>query len=158
VQCPPCCGRKWPGGRAKRGGFMQEAKPTLRSQLGGTTDSGEDAELSRLGAEFREKHRRHMELVEENQRLTGEPRPEVWQEIQSLMQAKQELAEAIARVGATAISGLRVKAAVLLAYSQYDLNGKLHWTDHNELMGWSIARDLLGDEAGAPTKPRPGRT
>ena len=67
------------------------------------------------------------------------------------MQAKQELAEAIARLRATAISGLQVKAAVLLAYTQYDLDGKLHWTDHDGLMGWSIARDLLGDEAAVST-------
>ena len=34
------------------------------------------------------------------------------------MQSKQELAEAVADLRATAISGLRVKAALLLAYSQ----------------------------------------
>ncbi len=130
---------------------MHEAKRTLRSQLGSTIDPGEDAELVRLGAEFQEKHRRHIELTEKNQGLAWEPRPEVGEEIRSLMQAKQDLAEAVAHLRATAISGLRVKAALLLAYSQYDLNGKLHWTDHDELMGWSIGRDLLGDQADKAT-------
>ena len=72
--------------------------------------------------------------------------------VQSRMQAKQKLAEAIAQLRAMTISGLRVKAAVLLAYCQYDLDGKLHWTDHDELMGWSIARDLLGDETDSDKK------
>jgi hypothetical protein len=126
---------------------MHEAKPTLQSQFGGSVDSSEDAELVRLGAEFQDKHRQHIELMEKNQLLAGDPPAEVQGEIRSLMQAKQELAEAIAGRRATAISGLRVKAAVLLAYSQYDFDGTLHWTDHDELMGWSIARDLIGDQA-----------
>jgi len=109
-------------------------------------ESGEDAELCSLGAEFQENHRQHIELVENNQRLAGEPPLEALEAIQSRMQAKQKLAEAIAQVRAMTISGLRVKAAVLLAYSQYDLDGKLHWTDHDELLGWSIARDLLGGD------------
>ena len=31
------------------------------------------------------------------------------------------------------------------------VDGQLHWTDHDELMGWSIGRDLLGDEAARPS-------
>ena len=73
------------------------------------------------------------------------------------MQAKAELAEAIADLRATTIVGLRVKAAVLLAYIQYDHNGQVHWTDHDELMGWSIARDLLGDDAARPSEARSER-
>jgi len=119
---------------------------THRFQSGDSVESAEDAELCSLGVEFQENHRQHIELVENNQRLVGEPPLEALEAIQSRMQAKQKLAEAIAQLRAVTISGLRVKAAVLLAYSQYDLNGKLHWTDHDELMGWSIARDLLGDE------------
>ena len=120
--------------------------PTYQFQFGDSMESGEDAELCSLGAEFQENHRQHIELVENNQRLAGEPPLEALEAIQSRMQAKQKLAEAIAQVRAMTISGLRVKAAVLLAYSQYDLDGKLHWTDHDELLGWSIARDLLGGD------------
>jgi len=117
-------------------------------------ESGEDAELCSLGAEFQANHRQHIELVKNNRRLAGEPPLEALEAIQSRMQAKQMLAEAIAQLRAVTISGLRVKAAVLLAYSQYDLDGKLHWTDHDELMGWSIARDLLGEETDSDINVR----
>jgi len=123
-----------------------EGMPTDRFEFGDSMEPGADAELCSLGAEFQENHRQQIELVENNQRLAGEPPLEALEAIQSCMQAKQKLAEAIAQLRAMTISGLRVKAAVLLAYSQYDLDGKLHWTDHDELMGWSIARDLLSDE------------
>lgn len=111
----------------------------------GVVSSAEDAELSRLGAEFVQKHRRHAELVASQQRLTEKLPAADREEVGSLMREKQELAEAIAHQRATTIAGLRVKATVLLAYSQCDLEGQLHWTDHDELLGWSIARDLLDD-------------
>jgi len=131
-----------------------EGKLTHRFQFGDSMESNKDVELCRLGAEFQENHRRHIELIENNQPLGGEPKA-----VQSLMQTKQKLAEAIAQLRATTISGLRVKATVLLAYSKYDFDGKLHWTDHDELMGWSIAQDLLSDEtASGITMGLGGRT
>lgn len=129
---------------------MPQDERTCKLYPGSGLGPTEDAELRRLGAEFRQKHRRYAELVEYQQRPAGDLPAEEGEEVLSLMRAKQELAEAIADLRATTIVGLRVKAAVLLAYSQYDLDGQLHWTDHDELMGWSIARDLLGDEAARP--------
>jgi hypothetical protein len=117
---------------------------------------GEDGELSRLGAEFQQEHHRHTELVEKQQRSVGNQSPADQQEVQSLMRRKQKLAEAIAGLSATTLVGLRVKAAVLMAYSQYDIHGKLHWTDHDELLGWSIAQDLLGDSVTLPSGIRSG--
>ena len=138
-------------------GAMQNERTTSCIPVG-AAGSAEDAELSQLGAEFQQKHRRHTELVESQQRLiAGDLPAEDQQEVQSLMRAKQELAEAIANQRAATIVGLQVKAAVLLAYSQYDVDGQLHWTDHDELMGWSIARDLLGEAAAGPSEVRSGR-
>jgi hypothetical protein len=129
---------------------MPPDKRVQELRLGGAGDSADDAELSRFGAEFQERHRQHVELVEKQQRSPPELPLEEQENILSLMQAKQKLAEAIADRRAATVVGLQVKAAVLLAYCQYDVDGQLHWTDHDELMGWSIARDLLGDEAARP--------
>jgi hypothetical protein len=71
---------------------------------------------------------------------------------------QHDLAEQIADLRATTLAGLRVKANVLLSYSGYDLDGDPLWSDHDDLMGWSIARDLCGDAAarhrGAAVMPR----
>jgi hypothetical protein len=62
--------------------------------------------------------------------------------------AQHDLAEKIADLRATTLEGLRAKATVLLSYSGYLEGGeKPLWDNHNELLGWSIARDLMGDEA-----------
>jgi hypothetical protein len=39
---------------------------------------------------------------------------------------------------------------MLLAYSGYLIDGSVMWSNHDELMGWSIARDMLGDDAARP--------
>jgi hypothetical protein len=118
--------------------------------FGGAAGSADDAELSRLGAEFQEKHRRHVELAASQRGVAGDQSAEDRAEVQSLIRAKAELGEAIGEQRAATIVGLKVKAAVLLAYSDDDLDGQLHWTDHNELTRWSIARDLLGDDVAQP--------
>jgi hypothetical protein len=120
--------------------------------FGDAAGSADDDELRGLGAEFQEKHRRHAKLIESQQGVAGDLSAEDRKEVQSLMRAKAELAEAIAEQRAATMVGLWVKAAVLLAYSDYDLDGQLHWTGHNELMGWSIARDLLGDDVARPSQ------
>jgi hypothetical protein len=63
---------------------------------------------------------------------------------------QHELAEKVAKLQAVSLEALRVKAAMLLAYSGYLLDGKVEWTNYDELMGWSIARDMLGDEFARP--------
>jgi hypothetical protein len=50
-------------------------------------------------------------------------------------------------MSATTMEGLRAKAAVLMRYSGYDevalaAHGQW-WTNNEELVGWSIAQDLL---------------
>ena len=65
-----------------------------------------------------------------------------------LVPAQHDLAEKIADLRATTLDGLRAKATVLLAYTGYRMDGASPlWDNHDELMGWSIARDLLGAEA-----------
>jgi hypothetical protein len=59
--------------------------------------------------------------------------------------AQHDLAEKMADLRATTFEGLRAKATVLL-YSAYLAGGERPiWENHDELLGWSIARDLLGD-------------
>ena len=54
------------------------------------------------------------------------------------------IAEEMADLTATTIEGLKAKASVLLSYQGHWADGSPLWDNHDELMGWSIARDLLG--------------
>lgn len=106
-----------------------------------------DAELIRLVAEFQRMEDRYCEL--DLRFGLDEPEP-VAIETHSIVRQQHALAEEIAELRATTMEGLKAKASVLLAYSGYLINGDLCWSNHNELMGWSIARDLCGDEAAKP--------
>lgn len=53
------------------------------------------------------------------------------------------LAEAVAEMHAATPEGMRAKARAMLTYSCMTLDGTPDWSNHDELLGWSIARDLL---------------
>lgn len=71
---------------------MPQDERTEEPRSGGATGSADDAKLIRLDAEFQEKHRRHVNLVESQQRVAGDLSAEDRKEVQFLMRATQELA------------------------------------------------------------------
>ena len=65
----------------------------------------------------------------------------------ALTQAGDDIAERLADLRAATLGGLRAKARALLACAPVDRNGDYVWREHHDLLGWSLARDLVGDEA-----------
>ena len=53
------------------------------------------------------------------------------------------MAEELAAIRAVTLAGLRVKATVLMAHLPFWADGRPLWNNHDDLMGWSLARDLL---------------
>lgn len=111
------------------------------------TASGDDAEILRLLAEWQPLQRRYLVLSDRTAEMDLIP-AEIARELSHVVTAQHDLAEEMAELRATTLEGLRAKAALLLSYSSYLADGeRLLWENHDELMGWSLARDLLGDEA-----------
>jgi hypothetical protein len=107
--------------------------------------SGDDAQILRLLAEWLPLQRRYHALSDHTAEMDPVP-AEIARELSHVVTAQHDLAEEMAELRATTLEGLRAKAAVLLSYSSYLADGeRLLWENHDELMGWSIARDLLGD-------------
>jgi hypothetical protein len=63
-----------------------------------------------------------------------------------LVEQGHELSEQIADMRATTLEGFRAKAAAMLTYTGHYVNGEPIWTNHDELLGWSLARDLVGQD------------
>jgi hypothetical protein len=121
--------------------------------IGTTTASAApdaDADLLRLGAEFRRLQLQYLKLHADNEDDDGDLPDEVRAEIHDIVPRQHDLAGQIADLRATTLAGLRVKAAVLLSYSAYDSDGDPIWDNHDGLLGWSLARDLCGDAAARP--------
>jgi hypothetical protein len=112
--------------------------------------AGEDAELLRLFAQWLPLHQRYQALSRQLWDLEDQhlPTEAIDAQFDGLVPRQHALAEAIAALHAATLEGLRAKATVLLSHSGYKADGTTpEWETHDELLGWSIARDLLGDEA-----------
>jgi hypothetical protein len=111
--------------------------------------SGDDAEILRLLAEWLPLQRRYRFLSDYTAENDMDLIPaDIAHELSHVVTAQHDLAEEIADLRATTFEGLRAKATVLLAYSGYLEGGERPlWDNHDTLLGWSIARDLMGDEA-----------
>lgn len=55
----------------------------------------------------------------------------------------RRLSEAVAEMDATTPEGLRAKARATMAHARHTADGDPDWDNHGELLGWSLARDLL---------------
>ena len=77
---------------------------------------------------------------------TPEP-PENEARVYVLVADGHRLAEELAEMQAATLAGLRVKAAVVLDYVSCWADGSPCWTNHDELLGWSLARDLAAGAA-----------
>jgi hypothetical protein len=111
--------------------------------------AGDDVEILRLGAEWLPLQRRYNTLNAQCADMVHIPNA-IHREFDTLVPQHHDLAEKVADLRATSLEALKVKAAMLLFYSGYLIDGSVMWSNHDELMGWSIARDMLGDEAARP--------
>ena len=109
--------------------------------------SGDDAEILRLLAEWLPLQRRYHVISDHTAEMDLIP-ADIAHELSRVVTAQHDLAEELAELRATTFEGLRAKATVLLAYSGYLEGGERPlWDNHDTLLGWSMARDLMGDEA-----------
>lgn len=111
---------------------------------------GPDAELIRLCDAIVAGHRELDELCERYLDLVGDPPKKVQQRERVLVAEGHALSEQVAVMRATTFTGYRAKASALLVYVQRNDRGGPIWSNHDELLGWSLARDLLAIEDGAP--------
>lgn len=72
----------------------------------------------------------------------GSP-PHVSEQTDAIVAEMHRLSEAVAEMQAATPEGLRAKARAMMAYACYMADGTPDWGNHNELLGWSLARDLL---------------
>lgn len=103
---------------------------------------GDDAELIRLAAAFAEADARCDALCERYDFIAARP-IDVDREIRVLVRKKHALAEAAADIRAATPAGLRAKAEIMMSFMAVDLDGTPTWENHDDLLSWSIARDLL---------------
>lgn len=75
--------------------------------------------------------------------------PHVQARTAALVVEIHRLAEAAAEVQAVTLDGLRAKGGALLSCMCYLSDGSPDWGNHDELLGWSIARDLKSFGPGA---------
>lgn len=113
---------------------------------------GPDAELIRLCDVIVAGHRELDVLTERYIDLIGDPPKAVQRRERALVDEGHELSEQVAVMRATTPAGFRAKAAALLTYVGRKIDGGPIWTNHDELLGWSLARDLLGVDDGAPVR------
>ena len=76
--------------------------------------------------------------------MDGAPEPpENEARVAVLVAQGHRMAEELAELQAVTLAGLRVKATVMLDYMPFWADGRPSWDNHDDLMGWSLARDLL---------------
>lgn len=102
-----------------------------------------DAELIRLCETVLAGHRELEALWDRDADLIGDPPEEDRARSRLLVEQGHELSEQAAEMRATTFEGLRAKAAAMLTYVQCTIDGDPDWTNHDELLGWSLACDLV---------------
>ena len=80
--------------------------------------------------------------------MDGTPEPaENRDRVYVLVAEGHAMAEELADFQAVTLAGLRAKAVVLLDYMPLTDDDRPSWVNHEDLMGWSLARDLLAGVA-----------
>jgi hypothetical protein len=99
-----------------------------------------DAELIRLAAAL---EANHAKLAAVPGTL---PEDEFDELMTVLTEEGNDLIGLVSDMRATTLAGLRAKARALLVCARTDHDGNRYWTSDDDIMGWSLARDLVGDE------------
>lgn len=105
-----------------------------------------DADILALGERIRANRDEYEARTEPYYDDTPEP-PENVARVRVLVNEGHRMAEELAEMQATTLAGLRVKAAVLMDYAALTNTDRPLWSNHDELMGWSLARDMLAGAA-----------
>ena len=103
-------------------------------------DASPDAELIRLAAAL---EANHAKLAAVPGTLPDDEFDEV---MTVLTEEGDDLIGRVSDMRATTLAGLRAKARALLVCARTDHDGEHYWTRDDDIMGWSLARDLAGDE------------
>jgi len=80
----------------------------------------------------------------------GEKPPEVEAVLDRIIPVLHDLAERMSDILATTPEGMRAKAAALMSFVIRNWDHTVSFTSHDELLGWSLARDLLGGDEPPP--------
>jgi hypothetical protein len=99
-----------------------------------------DAELIRLAAAL---EANHAKLAAVPGTLPDEEFDEL---MTDLDEEGADLVERLSDLRAVSLAGLQAKARALLSCARTDHDGNRYWTSDDDIMGWSLARDLAGDE------------
>ena len=138
-----------PGGGTSRRSLLNAAAPAALVLAGagiGTAVAANaaqpDAELIRLCAIVVDGH---AEMARYTEQYDMDEPPHVQARIRVLVDEGHRTSEQIADMRAATMEGTKAKARAMMAYMFKTFDGDLLWSNHNELLGWSIARDLLGE-------------
>lgn len=134
-----------PSRRTLLRGALASAVTVQIAEPAGAT--GTDAELVRLAAEHQAIGRRLDDLTMPYVDVVESWPRSLQPEIDRLVLQHHEMAEAAANIPAATMDGMKAKCRIMLDYMQQYSDGALIWGGHDELLGWSLARDILGAEA-----------
>ena len=99
-----------------------------------------DAELVRLCAIVVDGH---AEMDRYSEQYDGNEPPYVQARTRVLVDEAHRISEQIADMRAATMEGTKAKARAMATFMFRTSNGDLLWSNHDELLAWSIARDLL---------------
>ncbi len=71
--------------------------------------------------------------------------PHIEARIRVLVDEGHCLSQQVADMPAATMDGIKAKARAMQCYQGETSDGDLLWSNHDELLAWSIARDLLGE-------------
>lgn len=120
-------------------------------------DAGTDAELVRLGAEFQGIENRIYAVEAPFYDVLQSPPEDVVAKLKTLHQQKHTIADRITTLRAVTPAGLHAKARALLGYVEWEFDGrKPAVDDRHNMLAWSIARDLVGEDVAVAPELRAG--
>ncbi len=128
-----------------RRGLLGGAGAVLAATAGtaaGTTAPGSDAELVRLCAIVVDGH---AEMDRYSDQYEGNDPPHIAARIRVLVDEGHRISKQVADMRAATLEGTKAKARAMLCYMGKTSDGDPLWSSHDELLAWSIARDLLGE-------------
>jgi len=101
-----------------------------------------DAELIRLCAIVVDGH---TEMDRYSDQYDGNDPPHIHARVRVLVDEGHRISEQVANMRAATLEGAKAKARAMLGYMGKTSDGNVLWSSHDELLAWSIARDLLGE-------------
>ena len=125
---------------------LLSAGPAVLTLVGananGAVQAIPDAELIRLCAIVADGH---AEMDRYTDQYDMDEPPHVEARIRVLVDEGHRVSEQVADMRAATLEGTKAKARAMMSYMGKTFDGDLLWSGHNELLSWSIARDLLGE-------------